>query len=121
VPVILHSDGNLNGIIDDLMGVRFDAYHPFERKAAMDIFAIRARYPDAVLIGNLDSKSTLVEGEMRKIRAEAEECIRRLGKRGRYILASDHSINDSIDPRTIPGLIGIVEAAGRYPPGGAAS
>ena len=117
VPVILHSDGNLNSIIDDLMGMKFDAYHPFERKAAMDIFAVRARYPDAVLIGNLDSKSTLVEGDMARIRADAEECIQRLGTRGRYIIASDHSINDSIRPETILGLIDIVRAAGRYPRG----
>jgi uroporphyrinogen decarboxylase len=121
VPVILHSDGNLNGIIDDLMGMKFDAYHPFERKAAMDIFSVRARYPDAVLIGNLDSKSTLVEGDMERIRADAEECIRKLGRRGRYILASDHSINDSIRPETILGLIDIVKSSGNYPTGAAAS
>jgi hypothetical protein len=87
----------------------------------MDIFSIRARYPDAVLIGNLDSKSTLVEGDMDIIRADAEECIQRLGTRGRYIIASDHSINDSIRPETILGLIDIVRAAGRYPEGAAAS
>jgi uroporphyrinogen decarboxylase len=117
VPVILHSDGNLNSIIDDLVGMGFDAYHPFERKAAMNIFSVRARYPDAVLIGNLDSKSTLAEGDMATIRADAEECIRRLGTRGRYVIASDHSINDSINPETILGLIEIVKTAGRYPLG----
>jgi uroporphyrinogen decarboxylase len=116
-PVILHSDGNLNSIIDDLMAMGFDAYHPFERKAAMDIFSVRARYPDAVLIGNLDSKSTLAEGDMATIRADAEECIRRLGTRGRYVIASDHSINDAISPETILGLIEIVKTAGRYPLG----
>lgn len=114
LPVILHSDGNLNGIIDDLMAMRYDAYHPFERKAAMDIFSVRARYPDAVLIGNLDAKGTLAEGDLRRIRAEAEECIRRLGARGRYILASDHSIHDGIRPETILGLVDIVRTIGAY-------
>lgn len=120
VPVILHSDGNLNAILDDLMGMGFDAYHPFERAAAMDIFATRARYPDAVLIGNLDSKRVLVEGDAKRIRREAIECIRRLGARGRYLLASDHSINDSIRPETILELVEIVKAEGTYPPRAAA-
>jgi uroporphyrinogen decarboxylase len=115
VPVILHSDGNLNAILDDLVAMGFDAYHPFERAAAMDIFAARERYPDAVLIGNLDSKSTLVEGDPQRIRRDAVDCIRRLGARGRYILASDHSINDGIRPETILELRGIVEAEGAYP------
>jgi len=115
LPVILHSDGNLNSILDDLVGMGFDAYHPFERAAAMDIFAARERYPEAVLIGNLDSKSILVEGDAERIRREAVECIQRLGARGRYILASDHSINDSIRPETILGLIEIVKAEGKYP------
>jgi uroporphyrinogen-III decarboxylase len=74
-----------------------------------------------VLIGNLDSKSTLADGDMDRIRREAVECIRRLGARGRYILASDHSINDGIRPETILELIDIVGTEGSYPqPTGAA-
>jgi uroporphyrinogen decarboxylase len=109
MPAILHSDGNLNQIIDDLIAMGYDAYHPFERKAEMDIFAIRGKYPDTVLFGNIDSKSTLVEGDMDVIRRDAMECMSKLGQKGRYILSSDHSINDSIDPKTILALVEIVK------------
>jgi len=80
----------------------------------MDIFSIRSRYPDAVLIGNIDSKSTLAQGDRGKIRADAVECIQKLGKKGRCIIASDYSINDSIRPVTILGLIDFAREIGRY-------
>ncbi len=113
--VILHSDGNLNEILDDLMAMHYSAYHPFERKAAMDIFAVREKYPDTVLFGNIDSKVTLAEGDMDVIRRDVVECISKLGTRGRYILSSDHSINDGIDPDTIIKLVEIVKKEGRFP------
>ncbi len=112
--VILHSDGNLNRILGDLFAMGYDAYHPFERKAQMDIFSVRERYPDAVLFGNIDSKSVLAEGDMEAICRDAKECIEKLGRNGRYVLCSDHSIHDGIDPATIQKLISFVKSEGRY-------
>lgn len=115
IPVILHSDGNLNQIIDDLIGMGYNAYHPFERKANMNIFAIRSRYPETVLFGNIDSKTTLAEGDREVILRDVTECMQKLGQNGRYILSSDHSINDGIDPKTILYVISLVRAMGGYP------
>lgn len=63
VPVFLHSDGNLNAILKDLVELGIDGLHSLEAEAGMDLAYIKKTYGERIcLMGNLDL-ATLTGGE----------------------------------------------------------
>ena len=56
VPVILHSDGNLNLILDDLVEMGINALNPIEANAQMDLKKIKAKYGNKICpIGGINN------------------------------------------------------------------
>ncbi len=51
----------------------------------MDIGAIRARYPELLLVGNVDGTKTLPFGTQEDVRQEVRHCIRATGSRGHLL------------------------------------
>jgi len=95
--VLLHCDGNLNPIMDDLLGLGIDGLHPLERKSKMDITEIKSEYGDRVcLIGNVDASLLLPLGSYEEIAKQIKECIEVAAPGGGYIFASDHSIHPGV-------------------------
>ncbi len=95
--VLLHCDGNLNPIMEDLIGLSIDGLHPLERKSSMDIAEIKSKYGDKIcLIGNVDASLLLPLGSYEEIAKQIKECIEIAAPGGGYIFASDHSIHPGI-------------------------
>lgn len=95
--VLLHCDGNLNLIMEDLINLGIDGLHPLERKSHMDIADIKTGYGDKIcLIGNVDASVLLPLGSREEIANQIRECIEVAGPGGGYILASDHSIHPGV-------------------------
>lgn len=116
VPVIMHSDGNLNLILKDLVGMGISAYHPMERASHMKIDEIKKTHGKTIcLIGNVNNKSTLVTGHKQDIEDEVRECIRSAAPGGGYILASDHSLHDDIPNANVFALYEAGRRFGSYP------
>ena len=92
--VFLHSDGDVRPILDMLVDAGFDGLHPLERRAGMDPFALRERYPKLVLVGGMDNSHLLVDGPVGAIREEAHRLIG-LGTGGGYIIGT-HSISPEV-------------------------
>lgn len=116
VPVILHCDGNINLILDDLVATGISAYHPVERKAKMDLEMVKKKYGRRIcLIGNVNSSSTLPYGSPEDIEEEVKECIRIAAPGGGYILASDHSLHDGIPVKNMLTMIQTAKKYGNYP------
>lgn len=116
IPVLMHNDGNLNQIIEDLVNTGIDAYHPVEKKAMMSLKEMKKRYSNRLcLIGNVDSSSTLPYGSEEKIEKEVVKCLRIAAPRGGYICASDHSLHDDIPLRSVLKMIETVKKYGKYP------
>ena len=91
--VILHCDGNINAILEDLVNIGIDALHPIQRKAHMNIAEIREEFGNKIcLIGNVDVIKVLPFGTREEIIEQAKECIRAAAPGGGYVLASDHSL-----------------------------
>jgi uroporphyrinogen decarboxylase len=112
VPVLLHSCGNVNEILDDLAGFGISALHPLQRKAGMDIESVRKRYGTKLcLIGNIDATDTLAYGSVMAIENEVRNTIDIAGRDGAYVLASDSDYHDGIPPKN---FIAMIKAAGRY-------
>jgi uroporphyrinogen decarboxylase len=90
MPFIMHSDGVLWDVLDDLVALGLDALHPIEPKA-MDIYELKRRYGRKLaLFGNIDLGFTLTRGTGRPedIRNEVREKIKELAPGGGYAVAS---------------------------------
>lgn len=92
--VFLHSDGNIMPLLDMLVDAGIDGLNPLERRAGMDITAIRKRYPRLILVGGMDNCETLVQGPPDRIRREAMEIID-LAREGGVVIGA-HSIGPDI-------------------------
>lgn len=116
VPVIMHSDGNLNLLMDDLVDMGIDGYHPVERASQMNIAQVKTQYGDRVcLLGNVDNVTTLVSGSPQDVDAEVKQCIRIAAPGGGHILCSDHSLHDDITNENVFALYDAGRRYGRYP------
>jgi len=92
--VFLHSDGDVRPVLDMLVDAGIDGLHPLERRAGMDPFALRARYPHLVLVGGMCNTDTLIHGPAQRIRDEARRLVD-LGRSGGMIIGT-HSISPEI-------------------------
>jgi len=116
VPVIMHSDGNINMFFDDLVRTDISGYHPVERSAGMKLGELKRRYGDRLtFLGNVDNKVTLVTGTSEQVEAEVKECIKAAAAGGRFILASDHSLHDDIPNKNVFALYDAGRRYGAYP------
>jgi uroporphyrinogen decarboxylase len=112
VPVIMHNDGRIWNFLDDLVATGISAYHPIERSAGMDLGVVKQKYGRHICpIGNVDNKGILRKGTVTEVEQEVISCLRLAGSGGGYILASDHSLNDS---QKIENIIAMFEAAKKY-------
>jgi uroporphyrinogen decarboxylase len=92
--VFLHSDGDIRALLDMLVDAGIDGLNPLERRANMDIAAIRAKYPKLILTGGMCNTQTLVRGTRDEIEAVAREIID-LGREGGVIIGT-HSVSPEI-------------------------
>jgi uroporphyrinogen decarboxylase len=116
VPVLLHSCGNVNELLDDLAGFGISALHPLQRKAGMDIESIRKRYGTKLcLIGNIDATDTLAYGSVKAIENEVRKTIDIAGRDGAYVLASDSDYHDGIPPKNFIAMVKAARRFGKYP------
>jgi uroporphyrinogen decarboxylase len=116
VKVLMHNDGQIMPIMDDLVAVGIDGIHPIERAAGMSLELMKSKYGEKLtLIGNVDSKTVLTEGPREAIEKQVLECIRIAAHGGGYILASDHSIHKGIPSGHVRALFEAGKKYGRYP------
>jgi hypothetical protein len=93
---ILHSCGNINTVLDEVVNTGIDALHPFEPTANMDIFAAKQKYGDRLtLIGNVSAQD-LASQTPDEIFAYTQKLLTELKPGGGYILSSGHSINPAV-------------------------
>ena len=116
VPVLLHCDGNINSIIDDLVDLGINGYNPVERKAHMDIIALKQKYRDRLcLVGNVDSTDTLCRGTPEQVRTEVLDLLKNVAPGGSFIMCSDSDIRNEMPIQNILAMIETTEQFGRYP------
>ncbi len=91
LPAILHSDGNLNAILDQLVSTGLDGYQSVDPQGHMDIAAVRARYPNWLLMGNVEC-AMLQDCNDTRIREGVRYCMEHGGVGKRYIFSSSNCI-----------------------------
>jgi len=90
LPMMLHSDGNLSDVLEDLIEIGVQSVHPLEN-LAMDIRQVKRDYAGRVcLMGNLDV-DIIERGNPGEVRRATEQLLSDMAGPG-YIFASGNSI-----------------------------
>ena len=108
----LHTCGNVNVLLPELMDIGLDALNPMEVKAGMDPVHIKKTYGDKlVLHGGLNA---MLWDNIEEIAAEMRRLMPILTKGGGYIFASDHSIPDSVSLQNYKDIVALAKELGSY-------
>jgi uroporphyrinogen decarboxylase len=114
LPWVIHSDGNLMPILEDLLDLGIAGLHPIE-KGAMDIQAMKRDYGHRVcLLGNVDL-NILGIGTPEEVDGEVRELIQEVGPGGGYIVTSGNSLASYLCPENVLALSRAVQKYGSYP------
>ena len=112
VKTMLHSCGNTMALIPDLVEIGLDALQPLEQKAGMDVFELKAKWGDRlVLEGGIDVRN-MTDGA--KIEEEIRTKFAVLKPNGGYIYFSDHSVPENVSFADYCRVMELVRYCGRY-------
>ncbi len=112
VPVFLHSCGNINSILPDVVDCGIVGLNNIQQSAGMDIRTIKNLYGDRLcLIGNVNSSEVMSYGNPVDVELAVRECIRVAGRGGGHILATDHSFHKGIP---LENVFAFIDAGRKY-------
>ncbi len=108
----LHSCGNINAFVPELVDIGLDALNPLEIKAGMDPVQLKKTSGDRlVLHGGLNA---MLWDNPELIAAEIRRLLPILKQNGGYLCQEDHSIPDSVSLEDYRRILQIVKELGRY-------
>lgn len=108
----LHSCGNINTFIPDLISIGLDALNPLEVKAGMDPAHLKKTYgKDLVLHGGINA---VLWDHPDQIKAEMERVLPVLKQNGGYIFSSDHSVPSSVSLEDFRHIVSLAKKLGSY-------
>lgn len=114
LPVGLHSDGDLNPLLPDLVACGFDCIHPFE-PPLNDIVAIKRTWGSHIAVaGNIDLKDTLCNGTPQRVEAEVRVRASDLAPGGGWLVGSSNSIPDFVPIENYRALLDASLRYGKY-------
>lgn len=115
IPVVYHSDGALQEVVEDIIDCGFDGLNPIE-PPAMDINAVKRQYGRRIsIIGNIDLGYTLTRGTPDEVRAEVRQRIRDLAPGGGYAVSSSNSVPEYVPLANFNAMREATFEFGRYP------
>ena len=115
-PVLMHNDGQIWDVLDDLVATGINGFHPVEKAAGMDLKVVKEKYAGRICpVGNVNNKTTMVTGTPEEVVAEVRECIDIAAPGGGYIIATDHSLHDDIPTENVYAFIEAAHKYGQYP------
>ncbi|MHB9037161.1 MAG: uroporphyrinogen decarboxylase family protein [Armatimonadota bacterium] len=103
-PFIKHCDGNINPILDDLVGAEIDCIDPIDTHAGVDLAEIKSAVGDKIAIKGGVPVSLLCNGTPDEVRDKTRRCIEIAGPCG-YILSSTSDITASVKPENYAAMI----------------
>ena len=108
----LHSCGDVNPLVPELLEIGLDALNPLEVKAGMDPVHLKRTYGDRlVLHGGINA---LLYDNFEAIEAEVRRVLPVLKESGGYIFSSDHSVPSSISLHDFGRLVALAKELGSY-------
>ncbi len=112
--IVKHSDGMVWSIMDDLIEVGFDAFHPVQPQC-MDMITTKAYLHNRLCVfGNVDCLDLLVLGEPEEVTEATRQCIREGSPGGGHILCSSNSLHPGCKPENVIAMFDAVKTFGHY-------
>ncbi len=119
LPVVLHCDGFVEGLLPALVEAGIDCLQPIECKAGMDLLRLKRQYGERIaLIGGMDERS-LETNDTAAVDAELESKLPAAMAGSGYVLQVDHSVSKAVSYDTYRYFVERGLALGTYGPGGA--
>jgi len=101
VPVIWHSDGNIEPLLPLAIEAGFVGVHGLEPAANIDLSRVKREFgKDLVLIGNIDV-NVLCASDLEAVRREVKRCVEQGTPEGGYMLATCNSIFKGMNPDAV--------------------
>jgi len=116
--VFLHSDGDIFGVLDDLVEIGVDILNPIQTSAGKmgNLAELKRRYGhNLVFCGAIDSQHILPYGTPQQVREEVRRVIGLLGSGGGYMLAAVHTIMNEVPAENILAMVDAALEFGTYP------
>lgn len=114
LPLMYHSDGKLDEIVEDLIDSGIECLNPMD-PCSIDYRVYKKRYGNRVaLAGNIDIQYPLVEGTPEDVERDVKEHADILKQGGRWIACSSHSIVNYIPHDNFVTMINAFHKYGRY-------
>lgn len=108
----LHSCGDVNPFVPELIEIGLDALNPLEVKAGMNPAHLKAVYgKDLVFHGGINA---VLWDHPDQIRAEMERVILVMKQNGGYIFSSDHSVPSSVSLEDFRQIVALAKKLGSY-------
>lgn len=108
----LHSCGDINPFIPDLIEIGLDALNPLEVKAGMDPVALKHKYGHTLTLhGGINA---VLWEDLERMNAEMERVIPALKTSGGYIFSSDHSVPSSVSLDRFRETVRLAKLLGSY-------
>ena len=108
----LHSCGDINLFVPDLLEIGLDALNPLEVKAGMDPLKLKQQYGEKLLLhGGINAS---LYNDIDALEAEMHRVIPSMKAQGGYILSSDHSVPSSISLENFRRFVELGKQLGSY-------
>jgi len=102
---MIHSDGDIQAILPDLVEIGLDIYNPLQPDV-MDPYAVKQRYGDRLSFhGGVSVQQFLPFASADKVRREVRRMLDELGAHGGFIIAPTHSILEDVPVENLAALL----------------
>jgi uroporphyrinogen decarboxylase len=108
----MHSCGDVNPFVPELIGIGLDALNPLEVKAGMNPIHLKQKYGDKLVFqGGINA---VLWDKPEQIKAEMERVIPVMKQNGGYIFSSDHSVPSSVSLEDFRQIVALAKKLGSY-------
>ncbi|NLN19416.1 MAG: hypothetical protein GX162_09110 [Firmicutes bacterium] len=112
VKVKLHSCGNINPFVPELIEIGIDMLNPIEVKAGMDPLALKKRYGDQLAFHGGLNAALFDHPELLWEHMEQVIPVMKVG--GGYVIGSDHSVPESVSLEQFRHFVEMAKRLGSY-------
>lgn len=115
IPVFMHTDGDINSALGDILSCGFDGLQSLQPSAGMDIKEVKKEYgKDLCLMGNLDLNRLLPFGTVEEVKQVVRDTIDVAAAGGGYILSTCNIFIDAIKEENAIAMYETAEEYGVY-------
>lgn len=112
--IVKHSDGNMWPILNDIVEVGFDGFHPVQPQC-MDIAEVKKHvFQRVCVLGNIDCRYLLPFGSEEEVARTVRETIEKAAPGGGYIISSSNTIHPGCKAENYIAMVKAAHEYGKY-------